>query len=54
MEQYVSGLIEIVSSNQYAAYVVVFFLAMSEAVPIVGVVVPGSTLLVAVSARVCC
>lgn len=50
MEQYVSGLIEIVSSNQYAAYVVVFFLAMSEAVPIVGVVVPGSTLLVAVSA----
>jgi membrane protein DedA with SNARE-associated domain len=50
MTDYLSDLTAFVSRHpQYAAWAV-FLLAFSEAVPIIGTVVPGSTLIVAVSA----
>src|SRR5260370_20821886 len=45
-----SGITDFISMHpQYAAWAV-FLLAFSEAIPIVGTVVPGSTLIVAISA----
>ena len=50
MTSYFSGITDFISAHpQYAAWTV-FLLAFSEAVPIVGTVVPGSTLIVAISA----
>jgi membrane protein DedA with SNARE-associated domain len=50
MTSYLSGITDFISAHpQYAAWTV-FLLAFSEAIPIVGTVVPGSTLIVAISA----
>jgi membrane protein DedA with SNARE-associated domain len=50
MTFYLSGITDFISMHpQYAAWAV-FLLAFSEAIPIVGTVVPGSTLIVAISA----
>src|SRR3974390_471210 len=43
-------IVDFVQAHSYYAHVVVFLLAMSEAVPVVGTVVPGSTLVIAISA----
>jgi membrane protein DedA with SNARE-associated domain len=51
MISYFSTLIvEFVQAHCYYADVAVFLLAMSEAIPVVGTVVPGSTLVIAISA----
>jgi hypothetical protein len=44
------GLIDFVGSHPLFAFVAVLLLALSEAVPVIGTVVPGSTLIIAISA----
>jgi membrane protein DedA with SNARE-associated domain len=46
----VQGLIDFVGSPPHFALVAVFLLALSEAVPVVGTVVPGSTAILGISA----
>jgi membrane protein DedA with SNARE-associated domain len=43
-------MIDVVSAHPYYAYSAIFLAALSEAIPLVGTVVPGSTLVVAISA----
>src|SRR5271169_3787 len=50
MESYFLALVNFVSAHPHYAHITVFLLALSEAIPVVGTVVPGSTLVVAVSA----
>jgi membrane protein DedA with SNARE-associated domain len=44
------GLVDFVGSHAHFAFVAVFLLALSEAIPVIGTVVPGSTLIIAISA----
>jgi hypothetical protein len=46
----VQGLIDVVGSHPHFALIAVFLLALSEAVPVVGTVVPGSTAILGISA----
>src|SRR4051812_30218351 len=50
MADYFSQLIDFIAGHPHYAVTAVFVLALSEAVPLVGVVVPGSTLIIAISA----
>ena len=50
MGSHFSALVNFVSAHPHYAHITVFLLALSEAIPVVGTVVPGSTLVVAVSA----
>jgi membrane protein DedA with SNARE-associated domain len=50
MTSYFQGLVDFVEAHPQLSFVAVFLLALSEAVPVVGTVVPGSTLILAVSA----
>jgi membrane protein DedA with SNARE-associated domain len=50
MASYFSGFLELVGKYPGYAFVAVFLLAFSEAVPVVGTVVPGSSLIVGISA----
>jgi len=47
---YFQGLIDFVGSHPHFALIAVFLLALSEAIPVVGTVVPGSTTIVGISA----
>src|SRR5262245_15867438 len=44
------GLIDFVGSHPHLAVSAVFLLALSEAIPVVGTVVPGSTTIIGISA----
>jgi membrane protein DedA with SNARE-associated domain len=50
MNVHFSDITEFITVHAYFAHWAVFLLALSEAIPIVGTVVPGSTLVVAISA----
>jgi membrane protein DedA with SNARE-associated domain len=50
MTSYFQGLVEFVGAHPQLSFLAVFLLALSEAVPVIGTVVPGSTLILAVSA----
>src|SRR6476659_11303540 len=50
MTSYFERLIDFVGAHPQLSFLAVFLLALSEAVPVVGTVVPGSTLILAVSA----
>jgi membrane protein DedA with SNARE-associated domain len=50
MKFYLTALTDFIAMHPQYAYVAVFLLALSEAVPIVGTVVPGSTLIFGISA----
>ena len=50
MESYFSALVDFVSAHPHYAHVTIFMLALSEAIPVVGTVVPGSTLIFGISA----
>ncbi len=52
MASYLDPLIAFVSANAWLAYVTLFLAALLEAVPIVGSVIPGSTIILALSALV--
>jgi len=50
MTSYFAPMIDVVSAHPYYAYSAIFLASLSEAIPLVGTVVPGSTLVVAISA----
>jgi membrane protein DedA with SNARE-associated domain len=50
MTFYFHGLIDFVGSHPHFAFIAVFLLALSEAIPVIGTVVPGSTLILGISA----
>jgi membrane protein DedA with SNARE-associated domain len=50
MTFYFRGLIDFVGSHPHFAFIAVFLLALSEAIPVIGTVVPGSTLILGISA----
>src|ERR1700758_2547272 len=50
MAHHFAAVTDFISTHPQYAVVTVFLLAFSEAIPIVGTVVPGSTLIVAISA----
>src|SRR6201993_4824720 len=49
---YIDPLIAFVSANAWLAYLTLFLAALLEAVPVVGSLVPGSTIILALSALV--
>jgi hypothetical protein len=50
MTSYFERLVEFVGAHPQLSFLAVFLLALSEAVPVIGTVVPGSTLILAISA----
>jgi membrane protein DedA with SNARE-associated domain len=50
MSSYFAGLVDFVGAHPQVSFLAVFLLALSEAVPVVGTVVPGSSLIIAISA----
>ena len=50
MTSYFSALVDFVHAHSHYSYIAIFLLASSEAIPVVGTVVPGSTLIVGISA----
>jgi hypothetical protein len=50
MTSYFSGFVDFVGAHPHYALIAVFLLALSEAIPVIGTVVPGSTLIVGISA----
>ena len=52
MTSYLDSLIAFVSANAWLAYLTLFLAALLEAVPVVGSVIPGSTIILALSALV--
>ena len=52
MTSFIDPLIAFVSANPWLAYLTLFLAALLEAVPVVGSVVPGSTIILALSALV--
>jgi membrane protein DedA with SNARE-associated domain/membrane-associated phospholipid phosphatase len=52
MTSLVSSMIEFLTVNPHVAYLAVFLLALSESIPIIGAVVPGTAVILALSALV--
>jgi membrane protein DedA with SNARE-associated domain len=50
MTSYFERLVDFVGAHPHLSFLAVFLLALSEAVPVIGTVVPGSTLILAISA----
>jgi len=50
MTSYFERLVDLVGAHPQLSFLAVFLLALSEAVPVIGTVVPGSTLILAISA----
>jgi membrane protein DedA with SNARE-associated domain len=50
MTSYFEQLVDFVGAHPQLSFLAVFLLALSEAVPVIGTVVPGSTLILAISA----
>jgi membrane protein DedA with SNARE-associated domain len=50
MTSYFERLVDFVGAHPQLSFLAVFLLALSEAVPVIGTVVPGSTLILAISA----
>ena len=50
MTSYFAPTIDFVAAHPHYAITAVFFLAFSEAVPLIGIVIPGSTLVIGISA----
>lgn len=49
---FVTSIIEFISAHPGLAYAAVFLLALSEAIPVIGVIVPGSAIIIGISALV--
>jgi membrane protein DedA with SNARE-associated domain len=50
MTSYFAQMVNFVGAHSQLSFVPVFLLALSEAVPVIGTMVPGSTLILAISA----
>jgi membrane protein DedA with SNARE-associated domain len=49
MTSYFSAVADCVSAQSHYAFIAIFLLALSEAIPVVGTIVPGSTLIIGIS-----
>src|SRR5262244_2711878 len=52
LASFISAVTQFITAHPHLAYAAVLLLALSESVPIIGVVVPGSAIIVAVGALV--
>lgn len=52
MASLVSSVIDWLSAHSHIAYLAVFLLALSESIPMIGVIVPGTAVILALSALV--
>ncbi len=52
MEHYLDALIAVVSAHAWLAYLTVFLAALLEAVPVIGSVIPGTTIIFALSGMI--
>ena len=52
MTSLVSSVVELLTTHPHVAYLAVFVLALSESIPIIGVVVPGTAVILALSTLV--
>ena len=50
MTSFFSVLVDFVHAHSQYAHIAIFLLALSEAIPVIGTVVPGSTLIIGISA----
>ena len=50
MTSYFAGIVDFVGRHPHYAFTAIFILALSEALPVVGTVVPGSTLIIGICA----
>ena len=50
MTSYFSALVDFVHAHSHYSHIAIFLLALSEAIPVVGTIVPGSTLIIGISA----
>ena len=50
MTSYFSALVDFVHAHSQYTHIAIFLLALSEAIPVVGAIVPGSTLIIGISA----
>ncbi|MBV8286876.1 MAG: hypothetical protein JOZ35_08150 [Hyphomicrobiales bacterium] len=50
MSAYLAGLVDFVGAHPQVSFLAGFLLALAEAVPVIGTVVPGSSLIIAISA----
>src|ERR1700730_10517283 len=50
MASYFSGFVDFVGAHAHYAFTAIFLLALSEAIPVIGTVVPGSTLIIGIGA----
>jgi membrane protein DedA with SNARE-associated domain len=50
MTSFISTLVDFVHAHSQYTHIAIFLLALSEAIPVVGTVVPGSTLIIGISA----
>jgi len=50
MTSYFSALVDFVHAHSQYTHIAIFLLALSEAIPVVGTVVPGSTLIIGIGA----
>jgi membrane protein DedA with SNARE-associated domain len=49
MSSFFAAIVDVASAHSHYAYVAIFLLALSEAIPVVGTIVPGSTLIIGIS-----
>lgn len=52
MTSLLSAVIELLTAHPYVAYLAAFLLALSESIPIIGAVIPGTAVILALSALV--
>ncbi|WP_448192899.1 DedA family protein [Azospirillum sp. sgz301742] len=52
MASFLSHMTDLVAGHPYTAYVAVFLLALSESIPIIGAVVPGTAIILGISALI--
>ena len=50
MTSYFAGIVDFIGGHPYYALTAIFLLALSEAIPVIGTIVPGSTLIIGICA----
>ena len=50
MTSYFTGIVDFTGVHPHYALIAIFLLALSEAIPVIGTVVPGSTLIIGICA----
>jgi hypothetical protein len=50
MTSYFAGIVDFIGGHPHYALMAIFLLALSEAIPMIGTIVPGSTLIIGICA----